>query len=108
MYRRPAERTLASGTPGEPITLTTMAMPGVTVTIPDTTTIVASAGWDGRINPPSIGTSTGTPPASFTVGDTVIEVGSPTAVLLFDRPVGSAPATVAAILLWGLGVTGRS
>lgn len=84
-----------------------MAMPGVTVTIPDTTTIVASAGWEVPIKP-SIGTSTGTPPASFTVGDTVIEVGSPTAVLLFDRPVGSAPATVAAILLLGLGVTGRS
>jgi LysM repeat protein len=78
--------TLASGTAGQPITLTTTATPNVSVRLPDATTVLAPAGWDGKINPPTVGTSAGTPPSGFSVGGTVIEVGSSTAVLLFDRP----------------------
>jgi parallel beta-helix repeat protein len=77
---------VASSSAGEPITLTNATVPNVSVNIPDGTTVLAPASWDGKINPPSAGTSTGTPPSGFSVGSQVVEVGSSTAVLLFDHP----------------------
>jgi hypothetical protein len=77
---------VASSSPGEPITLTNTTVANVSVNIPDGTTVLAPASWDGKINPPSVGNSTGTPPSGFSVGSQVVEVGSSSAVLLFDRP----------------------
>lgn len=78
---------LESGTIAEPIIITNSDLPTVIVSIPDETTILAPAGWTGTIQPPKAASNSGTAPSGFTVGDTVIEVGSPDAVLLFDTPV---------------------
>lgn len=78
---------LESGVEGQPITITNTGLAGVSASIPDGTTIMAPSGWDGTLIPPKPVTGTGTAPSGFSVGDTVIEVGSPDAVLLFDRPV---------------------
>lgn len=78
---------LKSGIDGQPVTITNSDLAGVSATIPDGTTIMAPSGWDGTIVPPKATTGTGTAPAGYSVGGTVIEVGSPDAVLLFDRPV---------------------
>lgn len=76
---------LDSGTSGAAITLASAQASTASATLPDKTTILAPANWDGTIQPPTTGTSTGTPPAGFSVGSTVIDVGSPGAVLLFDK-----------------------
>lgn len=78
--------TLNSGT-SSAITLTNVALPSVNVTIPDGTTVLAPANWTGTIMPPTAVAGSGTPPAGFSLGSTVIEVGSPNVVLLFDQPV---------------------
>ena len=78
---------LKSGIIAEPIIITNVDIPTVKVSIPDETTILAPAGWTGTIQPPKAASSSGTAPSGFSVGDTVIEVGSPDAVLLFDTPV---------------------
>ena len=78
---------LKSGTNAEPIIIKNIDIPTVKVSIPDETTILAPAGWTGTIQPPKTASSSGTAPSGFSVGDTVIEVGSPDAVLLFDTPV---------------------
>lgn len=78
---------LQSGTDGEPIVLSNSELDNVSVSIPDDTTVLAPAGWDGTIMPPKEGSDSGTAPSGFSVGSTVIEVGSPDFVLLFDRPV---------------------
>jgi len=79
--------TLQSGVDGEPIVLTNVDLDDVTVSIPDETLITGPDGWDGIIQPPAAGTPSGTPPAGFSVGDTVISVGSPDGTLLFDKAV---------------------
>ncbi|TRZ52544.1 hypothetical protein D4S03_03260, partial [bacterium] len=78
---------LQSGIDTQPINMTNSSLAGVSVTIPDATTVLAPAAWDGRITPPRSGTSSGTAPSGFSVGSTVIEVGSSAGVLLFDQPV---------------------
>ncbi|MCE2507218.1 MAG: hypothetical protein J4F36_12290 [Nitrosopumilaceae archaeon] len=78
---------LQSGTDTKPIIIKNTALPSVEVSIPDETTILASSGWDGTIEPPKPASNSGTAPSGFSVGDTVIEVGSYNAVLLFDTPV---------------------
>jgi hypothetical protein len=78
---------LKSGTIAEPIIIKNVDIPTVIVSIPDETTILAPAGWTGTIQPPKAASNSGTAPSGFSVGDTVIEVGSPDAVLLFDTPV---------------------
>ena len=82
---------LYSSTPTVPITFAppvsgTVTTAQVTVTVPDATTVLAPAGWDGKVNPPTAGTSSGTAPSGFQVGSTVVEVGSTTSVLLLDKP----------------------
>ncbi|MCK9320952.1 MAG: chitobiase/beta-hexosaminidase C-terminal domain-containing protein [Bacteroidales bacterium] len=78
---------LESGVDGQPFTLSNSNLAGVSVSIPDSTTISASSGWDGKITPPTAGSSAGTAPSGFSVGGTVIEVGSSSGVLVFDKPV---------------------
>ena len=88
---------LKSGNSGKPTIITNADLSSVSVSIPDNTTILASDEWDGTIQPPKLTASSGNAPTGFTVGDTIIDVGSPDIVLLFDNPVD--------VLL--LGVTGN-
>lgn len=79
--------TLQSGTNTAPIVLTNTDLNNVSASIPDGTTVLASTGWDGTIAPPKAGSSSGIAPSGFSVGGTVIEVGSPGNILLFDKAV---------------------
>ncbi|KAG2478596.1 MAG: hypothetical protein NPMRTH1_400004 [Nitrosopumilales archaeon] len=78
---------LESGTDNKPVIIKNVALPSVSVSIPDGTTILGPDEWTGTIQPPKTGSSSGTAPSGFSVGNTVIEVGSPDVVLLFDNPV---------------------
>ena len=78
---------LNSGIANQPIILKNSDFASATISIPDATTILAPDGWDGTIQPPKTGSSAGTAPSGFSVGGTVIEVGSPDVVLLFDTAV---------------------
>lgn len=69
------------------ITLTNTDLANVSIVIPNETTVLAPSGWDGKISPPKTGSSSGSAPSGFSVGSTVIEVGSSLGVLLFDQPV---------------------
>ncbi|MBI2052347.1 MAG: hypothetical protein HYT38_01540 [Candidatus Sungbacteria bacterium] len=77
----------SGGVAGTPIVLTNTAISNASVSIPDTTTILAPSGWNGTIEPPKTGSSAGTAPSGFSVGSTVISVGSPDVVLIFDKSV---------------------
>jgi len=58
------------------------------VVIPDGTVVTGPADWDGIIQAPISGTPTGgNAPAGFSVGSTVISVGSPDGTLTFDTAV---------------------
>lgn len=58
------------------------------VVIPDNTVVTGPASWDGVIAAPTQGTPTGgNPPAGFSVGDTVISVGSSEGTLTFNTAV---------------------
>lgn len=72
---------------GDEIVLSNDDLPNINVSIPDNTTVLAPSSWDGIIQPPSAGSTSGAAPSGFSVGSTVIEVGSPDVVLLFDQPV---------------------
>lgn len=78
---------LQSGVDNQPLTLTNNNLSTVTVTIPDATTVLAPSGWNGAIEPPKAAASSGTAPSGFSVGSTVISVGSPDVVLIFDTAV---------------------
>jgi uncharacterized spore protein YtfJ len=80
---------LESGIDGESITIMNEALPTAELQIPDATTILAPDSWDGKILPPKAGQSNpaDSAPSGFRIGGTVIEVGAPNAVLLFDQPV---------------------
>lgn len=79
---------LQSGVDGQPVVLTNSNLAGVSASIPDGTKIQGPAGWDGKITPPVAGTpSGGNAPAGFSVGSTVISIGSPDGALFFDNPV---------------------
>lgn len=79
--------TLQSGVEGEPVVLTNSSLAGVSVSIPDGTTISGPAEWDGTIMPSTDAPSDGTAPSGFTVGGTVISVGSSNGTLVFDKAV---------------------
>jgi hypothetical protein len=74
---------------GSEITMTGSSAPAASVSIPSGTTVLASAGWDGTIAPPSDGSalSTPTPPPGFSVGSTTVALGSGSSPLIFDTPV---------------------
>ena len=57
------------------------------VVIPDNTTVTGPAGWNGIINAPTVGTPDGDAPAGFSVGGTVISIGSSLGTLVFSEPV---------------------
>lgn len=78
---------MLSGIDGQPFTLTNTDLSSFVVTIPHAAVILAPSAWDGKFAPPRIGSSAGTAPSGFSIGSTVIEVGSPDVVLLFDKPV---------------------
>ena len=79
---------LQSGVDGQPVVLTNLNLAGVSASIPDGTKIQGPAGWDGKITPPVAGTpSGGNAPEGFSVGSTVISIGSPDGALFFNNPV---------------------
>lgn len=58
------------------------------VVIPDNTEVTGPSGWDGVIDAPTEGTPAGgNAPAGFSVGSTVISIGSDAGTLFFDTPV---------------------
>ena len=75
------------GVNGQPITITNSDNPGISVVIPDGTAILAGAGWDGMMIPPLAVPASGSAPQGFTIGNTLIEVGSPGQILIFDKAV---------------------
>ncbi len=78
---------LQSGVDGSPVILSNSSLSNVTASIPDGTKIQASSGWDGKIAPPTSVVSSGTAPAGFTVGGTVVSIGSSDVTLVFDNAV---------------------
>ncbi|MGI6649689.1 MAG: S-layer homology domain-containing protein [Bacillota bacterium] len=80
---------LESGVNQQPISIINSNLPTAELQIPDATTILAPDSWDGKILPPKAGQSNpaDSAPSGFRIGGTVIEVGAPNAVLLFDQPV---------------------
>lgn len=78
---------LQSGVANQPFTLTNNDLSAISVSIPDATTVLAPSGWNGTIEPPKAAVASGAPPSGFSVGDTIISVGSPDVVLMFDTPV---------------------
>ncbi|MEK7662078.1 MAG: peptidoglycan-binding protein, partial [Patescibacteria group bacterium] len=81
--------TLQSGVDTQPIVLinSNPNVLGVSASIPDGTKIQGPAEWDGKIVPPVSVAPSGNPPAGFTVGSTVISIGSPLGTLVFDQAV---------------------
>ncbi len=57
------------------------------VIIPASTVVTSSGSWDGIINAPKSETPSGSGPAGFSVGSTVISIGSPTVTLNFSNAV---------------------
>ncbi|MDO8557449.1 MAG: lamin tail domain-containing protein [Candidatus Jorgensenbacteria bacterium] len=78
---------LNSGVLGEAISLSNADKAGVSVSIPDESVVYAPTGWNGKIQPPKTGSTDGSAPSGFSVSNSVIEIGSPTEVLIFSKPV---------------------
>lgn len=78
---------LQSGVSGEPVVLSNQDFSPVTAAIPDGATILAPSGWDGTLAPPRAAARSGEAPVGFSVGGTIVEVGSGAGILLFDKPV---------------------
>jgi len=78
---------IQSAVVGDPTIITNAESTDISASIPDGTTILAPQGWDGTIKPPTTVDKVGTAPSGFSVGGTVLEVGSQNGVLLFDKPV---------------------
>lgn len=81
------EVTLKSGTSGAPVVLKNASLITTTVTIPDGVKISGPSNWDGKIQPPRSGVASGNAPAGFSIGGTVISVGSENGTLFFDEAV---------------------
>jgi hypothetical protein len=77
-----------------PLTLTNSALNNASLVISDNTTVLASSSWDGTIAPPKSVSGSGSAPSGFSIGSTVVEVGSSAGVLLFDKPVAVVLAGV--------------
>ncbi len=77
---------LMSGIEGQPLMIKNADLSSSSFTLPYLATVLAPNGWDGKIVPPKTGSSAGTAPSGFSIGGTVIEVGSSDVVLLFDKP----------------------
>jgi len=80
--------TLNSGDSSSSIVITNSSNPvDFSASIPNGTKITGPSGWDGIITPPTSKTPSGNAPAGFSVGSTVIYVGSSQGTLTFDNPV---------------------
>ena len=80
--------TSGTGTLPETTVNSTVGSVVVEVVIPDDTVVTADSSWDGTMLLPQIDSgSTGNAPSGFSVGDTVIEVGSSLFTLSFDKAV---------------------
>ena len=81
--------TLNSGDSSSPIMITNSNnLAGFSVSIPNGTTITGTAGWNGIITPPTSETPNGNAPTGFSVGSTVISIGSTDgSILTFSNPV---------------------
>jgi hypothetical protein len=91
------EVVLSSAT-AQPIVIINNDLPTITVTIPDDTTISSVGTWNGKIQPPTAASNSGDAPSGFTVGDNVIEIGSPTSILVFNQTaVILLPDTIGAV-----------
>ncbi|MFA6006593.1 MAG: hypothetical protein WC764_02600 [Candidatus Paceibacterota bacterium] len=75
--------TLQSGTNGTPITIVGSGT-GVSMDLPDGVSILGPTGWNGQVLPPSGGTTNGSAPSGFTVGDS-FEIGSSDVPLLLTQ-----------------------
>ncbi|MFA6392970.1 MAG: immunoglobulin-like domain-containing protein [Candidatus Paceibacterota bacterium] len=64
----------------------TITAGNASVEIPDDT-IVTASGWNGIMSAPTTGTTSGTAPAGFAVGNSVIEMGSADHTLTFSNAV---------------------
>ena len=78
---------IQSGVSGTPTTISNSDFSRASALIPDGASVLAGAGWNGTILPPKAGSGAGAAPAGFSVGETVVEIGSNTETLLFDTPV---------------------
>ena len=78
---------LNSGPSGSLITLFNKNLSTVKLSIVSGTTVLGESSWNGKVNPPSTVTNTGTAPSGFKLGNFAIEVGYPEGILLFDQPV---------------------
>ena len=85
---------MRSGIAGQPFDIKNSSLENFSVTFPDATSIMAQSGWDGEFVPPKTAAKSGTAPSGFSLGSTVIEVGSSDQVLLFDKPVAVVLAGV--------------
>ncbi len=78
---------IQSGVSGEPVLLSNQGYSPVSISIPDGAAVLAPSSWDGTLAPPRQAARAGEPPHGFSVAGTIVEVGSPDSVLLFDKPV---------------------
>ena len=78
---------LSSGLSSIPIRLINSDLSSAHISIPDDTTIFAPSEWSGLIASPKTGSSSGdTAPAGFTLSGPVVDIGSLSVVILFDKP----------------------
>lgn len=78
---------IQSGVSNQPVILSNNDFSSVSVSIPDGASVLAPSGWDGTISPPKSAIGSGSAPSGFSLGGTILEIGSETEVLLFDKPV---------------------
>lgn len=71
----------------EPLVITNASYSKADITILHETTVLAADTWDGEIHPPKQSVASGQAPTGFAIGDTVVEVGSPDEILLFDKAI---------------------
>lgn len=74
-------------TVGDVITIINTELPTVSVEIPDQTVLSAPDSWDNTITPPVSVEVSGIIPSGFQTPDSVIQVGSPDVILIFDKAV---------------------
>lgn len=67
------------------IVLKNIALPTVTVEIPDLTIVKAPFEWNKQISPPKTVSTSGSVPSNFQTPTTSILVGSPDVILVFDQ-----------------------
>lgn len=72
---------------GEDIEISNSENSKAKVSIPNETTITSEISWDGKMQAPKDGDSSGDAPSGYQIGDTVIEVGSASSILNFNKAV---------------------